>query len=222
MIVYLVPIGRGRFELYSEAPDESEVASGRHEGFLRRWSHRVSVRWHELVDRARRGKGRGRITRWRDAVVRHLSETIAEQRMLWALRSRRSATLRYPSTVDQQTARSVLDAALSFARRHHLQWTIIDFLLSVASVIFVLVPGPNLAAYYFVFRLVGHLQSWRGASQAMDEVRWTLESDAGLAELASLVDWPRAARASKVAAIGAKLNLRRLPAFFDRVAMPST
>lgn len=222
MVVHLVPIGRGRFELYSEASDEPGAAPGRHDRILRRWSHAVSVRWHELVDAARRGKARSRPTRWRDAVVGRLAETIAEQRTLWALRSQPSATLRYPSTVERHTARSVLDTTLAHARRHHLRWSIIDLLLFVASVVFFFIPGPNLVAYYFAFRFVGHIQSWRGARQAMDKIRWALEPDASLAELASLVDWPRAARAPRVAAIGAKLNLRRLSAFFDRVAMPST
>jgi hypothetical protein len=88
--------------------------------------------------------------------------------------------------------------------------------------VFFFIPGPNLVAYYFAFRFVGHLQSWRGARQAMEAIAWTLEPDAGLAELAALADMPREARAPRVAAIAAQLNLQRLSAFFDRVAVPST
>jgi hypothetical protein len=56
----------------------------------------------------------------------------------------------------------------------------------------------------------------------MDAIAWTLEPDAGLAELGALADLPRDARAPRVAAIATSLNLPRLTAFFDRVAVPST
>jgi hypothetical protein len=56
----------------------------------------------------------------------------------------------------------------------------------------------------------------------MDVIKWSHEPDAGLAELASLVDRPRAERAMRVAAIAARLKLQRLSSFFDRVAVPST
>jgi hypothetical protein len=91
----------------------------------------------------------------------------------------------------------------------------------VASGPVALVPGPNFIAYYLAFRVIGHVQSWRGARQGMSRVAWTVESDAELAELGLLVDMPREARAPRVAAIADRLNLRRLSAFFDRVAVPS-
>jgi hypothetical protein len=76
-------------------------------------------------------------------------------------------------------------------------------------------------SWYFFFRVVGHFLSWRGARRAAERVRWRFEADQSLAELAALVDVPRAARAPRVAAIAARLNLPRLSAFFDRVAVPS-
>ena len=75
-----------------------------------------------------------------------------------------------------------------------------------ASGILAPVPGPNVLAYYLGFRLVGHWLSWRGARHAIGDVQWTLEPDGSLAELASLVNMPRAARASRVDAIAARLE----------------
>jgi hypothetical protein len=222
MVVFLVPAGRDRFELYSEAGEDLGPPPRHDDGRFRRWAHAVNVQWHELVDAARRGKARTRLTRWRDAIVCRLAETIAEQRTLWALRSRTAATLRFPAGLEPARAKAVLDAAAADARRHHLRWFTIDVLLFISSVVFFFIPGPNLVAYYFAFRFIGHLQSWRGAKQALDVIDWSLEPDAGLAELASLVNVPRAARAPRVAAIAAALNLQRLSAFFDRVAVPST
>ena len=222
MVVFLVPAGRDRFELYSEAPEEPGTPPGQEDGRFRRWAHSASrpVAAARRSGAASAGRAAGWPS-WRDAVVCRLAETIAEQRTLWALRTRTEATLSYPATIAVERARSAVDKALSHARRHHQRWFIIDLILFVSSVVFFFIPGPNLVAYYFAFRLIGHLQSWRGARQAMDVIKWSFEPDAGLAELASLVDLPRAERAPRVAAIAARLNLPRLPSFFDRVAVPS-
>lgn len=221
MTVFLVPIGRDRFELYSEAGDEPPVPPEPHSGRLRRWFHTAHVQWHQLVERARHGKPQSRFARWRDAIVCRLAEAIAEQRTLWALRADTSATLTHPADVTEAHARGVLNASLGRARVHHLRWFVIDVVLFIASGVLFFVPGPNLVAYYFMFRFVGHLQSWRGARQALENIRWTFEPETELAELGSLVDVPRDARAPLVEAIAAKLNLPRLSAFFDRVAVPS-
>ncbi len=222
MTVYLVPVGKSRFELYAEPPEEPSTPPSLHAGFLQRWSYLAAIRWHEIVDAARRGQGSGRLARGRDAVVRRLAETIAEQRTLWGLRGRSAATVLFPSLLSTASARATLNASLAQARRHHGWWLVIDVILLLGSAVLALVPGPNLIAYYFLFRLVGHLQSWRGARDGLERVAWRLEANQSLAELASLVDVPRAARASRVAAIAARLNVPRLSAFFDRAAVPSS
>lgn len=220
MVAFLVPARGDRFELYSEASEDPDTPPGREEGRFRRWAHSASVQWQQFVEAARRRRPKSRLAHWRDAIVFRLAETIAEQRTLWALRTRSEATLQYPGTIALDRARSELGTALSHARRHHQRWIIIDLALFVSSVVFFFIPGPNLIAYYFAFRLIGHLQSWRGARQAMDVIKWSFEPDTQLAELASLVDLPRSERAPRVAAIAARLNLPRLPSFFDRVAVP--
>ena len=221
--IFLVPAGGERFELYSEAPEGPPEAPEHHEGRFRHWAHQASVRWHAMTETARRGGSeRGRFARWRDTIVCRLAETIAEQRTLWMLRDKSEATMRCPSTLDTSRAASVLMQVADRARRHHLRWFIIDLTLFVLSGILFFVPGPNIVAYYLAFRFVGHLQSWRGARRAMEQITWRFEPDAGLAELASLVDVPREARAPRVAAIAERLNLPRLTAFFDRVAVPSS
>jgi len=120
--------------------------------------------------------------------------------------------------VGEAEAHAALDRALLAAGRHHGWWMIVDTPLLILSGILAPVPGPNVLAYYLGFRVVGHWLSWRGARYAAARVQWTFEPDGSLAELASLVNLPRAARASRVDAIAARLNLHRLPAFFERVA----
>lgn len=220
-MVYLVPAGRGRYELYSESQDDPAAAPNQSDGFFRRWAQRASARWHDVVEAARLNAPEGRLIQWRNAIVCRLAESIAEQRTLWSLRKATQALVRYPATLEESRARRILMKGLEDARRNHLFWFVVDLTGFVVSAVLALVPGPNLIAYYFAFRLIGHFQSWRGARRGMDGIAWTFEADAGLAELAALVDVPREARASRVEEIAAQLNLTRLSAFFDRVAMPS-
>ena len=159
--------------------------------------------------------------RSRDLLVHRIAESMAEQRALWTLLGESSATLCYPSLLTQADARTTLRAILIHARRHHRTWFVIDLVLLTASLILSVIPGPNVIAYYFVFRVVGHLQSWRGARDGLDRVVWTAEGNDGLAELVALVDAPRGERRPRVEAIDASLNAPRLSAFFDRIAAPS-
>jgi hypothetical protein len=222
MVVYLVPASRSRHELYFEAPeDPSGAAAPPPEGFFRQWAFTATERWHALVESARGHAGDGRIARWRNAAICAVAESIAEQRTLWALKGQPAACAHFPTSLTADEARQIVMTLLGHARRYHLRWLIVDLLLLTISGILALVPGPNLLAYYFAFRVVGHLQSWRGARQGAQTTVWTFEPDPGLTELGSLVDLPRDARAPRVAAIAERLNLPNLSVFFDRVAVPS-
>ena len=223
VIVYLVPVGAARFELYTEQRDDA-VPDGPPlppEGFWQRWRHRLHERWRESVRTARRAEpSAGWLGRLRDWAVRGVSETIAEQRTLWSLRACTGAALVHPSDLTEETAAAARDRLLTHAGRHHGRWLIIDAVLLAVSGVFVIVPGPNVLAYYFAFRVVAHYLSWRGARQALVRTAWRLSPEPALADLGRLAGLPREARASRVDAIAAALNLPRLAAFFDRTAVP--
>ena len=221
MVVYLVPAGPERFELYSEPPEDPDTQPDAGASRLRRWLHNANLQWQGLVEAARRGSSTSRFALWRDQVVCHLAESIAEQRTLWRLGSETGAGMRYPAGMDADRGRTILMAELAGARSHHLRWLLVDLTLFIATGVIAIVPGPNIFAYYMLFRVIGHCRSWWGARHGIVSVSWTFEADACLAELAALVNVPRAARARRVAAIAARLNLPRLSAFFDRVAVPS-
>ena len=113
--------------------------------------------------------------------------------------------------------RHVRDAAaaaradiLAAAAAHHVRWLALSTMALVASGVFVLVPGPNLIAYYFAFRVLGHFFSWRGARRAA-AARWDFLERAGTRRAARPRDLPREARASRVDAIAARLCLRPRP-----------
>jgi hypothetical protein len=219
MTVYLVPVGHGRFELYSEPPDPDRA--GDPGGWLRRRMHTWRERWHETVAAARVDDPRGRFARWRGTVICRLAETIGEQRTLWSLRDQHEVTLVYPADLDEASARALLRAELGRARGHHRNWLALDTGAFIASGLLMLVPGPNLIAYYFAFRLIGHYLSWRGAVRGQNGLMWIAAPDERLVELRALADLPRPARAPRVEAIAASLNLEQLAAFFDRAAAPA-
>jgi hypothetical protein len=220
-VVYLVPLGRNRYELYSEPPDEEDAAPAPHDGFFHTRIERLRQGWRSLVQSARRGAATdSRLARWRDWAVSRIAESIAEQRTLWSLRSMEAADLRYSSDLTEAAATEQCRGLLAHARRHHGMWLILDGLLFAGSGVLALVPGPNVLAYYFGLRAVGHLLSWRGARQGLDRITWRQCPEPALAELAALASEPRDARAPRVEAIATHLNLPRLAAFFDRAAVP--
>ena len=89
------------------------------------------------------------------------------------------------------------------------------------SGLLVLVPGPNVIAYYLAFRLVGHYLSMRGARQGLDVVQWALSPSAALAELRQAVTMDPDQRVARVSDIAARLHLERLVTFFQRIAVPA-
>ncbi len=224
--VYLVPIGLGRFELYTEpADDTAAAASPEPAGFWGRTIRRLLESWHELARaaHAERGVGAppGRLARGRDWLVRRIAESIAEQRTLWSLRAVSSALFVHPSNLSSASAAAIRERLLTQRRRHHGRWLIANLVGVAATAILVLLPGPNLIGYYFVFRAIGHFLSWRGARQALDRIAWTPRPEDALASLVSSHSSRGRSAPAASTMLAVRLQLPRLVAFFDRVAVPA-
>lgn len=172
LLVYLVPIGSGRFELYSEPYDDRDPAAGPPDGVFRASVRALEARWRAAVHAAELDASTGGLRRLRDRAVRSAAETIAEQRTLWRLRHAVEATLVYPPDVGEASAVDLSRRLLAHARRHHAWWLAIDGLALVVSGLFALIPGPNLIAYYFALRVAGHFLSLRGAQRALGAIAW--------------------------------------------------
>jgi hypothetical protein len=216
VLVHLVPIGRGKFELYAEPPEVATEPPPHDAGRLRHWLHNAGNQWRSFVDTARLDTASGRVARWRDALIRTLADSIDEQHTMWSLRTTTAATALYPAQMTRDAAHDALNRRLADARRFHGIRFAIYLTLFVASGILFFVPGPNVVAYYLGFQAFGHMQSWRGARQATSTLQWTLSPSEELAELDRLKGRPHQDRASQVEAIAARLGLPRLPAFFER------
>jgi hypothetical protein len=219
--VYLVPIGGKRFELYTEPEDSTADDPRQPPGFWHRTLHQLHERWRHAVHTARAesaGASSGRIARARDWVVRSIDESIAEQRTLWSLRGMTSAAFVYPDDLTESSAAETRGQLLAHARRHHGWWLLVNLAGAFATAVLVLLPGPNVIGYYFLFRVVAHFLSWSGARHALVRAAWRGRPEPTLTELAALAAVPSGERAPRVEMIAAGLHLPRFAEFFDRVA----
>lgn len=223
-----MPVGRERYELYCEVPDEPEEPDDeRPSGFIRRVKARFTAMLAEAERERRHGRAerdaeeRGLFARTKARMMRWVAESIAEQRLLWHLRRQDAACLHYPTDLHQADATAMMRRQLVRDFDRHRFWLIIDSLLLVASGLLVLVPGPNLVGYYFAFRTVGHFLSVRGARHGLDVVRWTEQASVPLAELRGAIDLDGEARDRHVHDVATALKLEHLARFFERTAIPS-
>jgi hypothetical protein len=109
MDVYLVPVGADRYELYCEVPDDSPEPSEKvPQGFVRR----LIQRFRDMVADAERERRQGTTdtaslswsARLRAKTMRRVAESIAEQRLLWHLRSQTAACLHFPDDLTELAA----------------------------------------------------------------------------------------------------------------------
>lgn len=228
MDVYLVPIAPDRYELYCEVPDEpEEPGDERPSGFVRRMKLRFASVLAEAERERRRGhvdreeEPRGVLARMKARFLRWVAESIAEQRLLWHLRRQTAACLYYPTDVEERHATTLLRGQLGRDVDRHRFWLVIDSLLFIASGLLVLVPGPNVVAYYFAFRMVGHFLSLRGARQGLDVVEWRPEQSAPLTELRGAIELDGEERNRRLRRVADALKLEHLVKFFERTAIPS-
>jgi hypothetical protein len=226
MDVFLVPVASDRYELYCEEPDEPQPQDAAPpSGFVRRLVHRFRELLAE-AERERRGTTAGAeapqgfTARVRARIMRYVAESIAEQRLLWQLRGRAEACLFYPDDLMEAHAREILRRQLNRDFERHRFWLAIDSVGLVASGALMLLPGPNVVAYYFAFRIVGHFLSVRGARQGLVVVTWTTQASMPLSTLRGMVGIPPEARADRVHEVATTLRLEHLAAFFQRTAIP--
>jgi hypothetical protein len=227
--VFLVPAGGARHELYcevAEAPAPVDEAES-HAGILKR----IVTRFREILAVAERehrerqsGAGvdpqepKSFLRRARDRTMRWIAESIAEQRLLWHLRGCSEATLVYPHDLSERDATAALMSQLTVDYERHRRWFVIDLLGFVASGLVFFVPGPNVVAYYFLFRFVGHFLSMRGARQGLLVVRWRAQPSPPLSELRATLALQPEARERRLHDIAARLNLEHLASFVQRIA----
>jgi hypothetical protein len=229
MDVFVIPVGRERYELYCESPAHALAPGERPTGLLGRLWHNFSTLLHAAEDQYRRGEVKDRATslreRLQDRAMAWMAQRIAEQRLLWNLRGETTAVVSHPQDMSFDQVMTLVRRILQHDYDRHRRWMIIDgiaFALSsiVLGPFFLLVPGvANIPAAYFGFRFFGHWLSMRGAAQGLQRVAWTGKPCPPLSELREVVAMTPPARDERVHDIARRLRLQHLSTFFERVTL---
>lgn len=221
-----MPIGPDRYELYCEIAIAPEISAGpAPAGLFGRLKHSFGAMLRAAEERQHRhdrAEGPGATTwlgRLQNRIMAWVAERIAEQRLLWNLRGETEALAIHPDDMTFDQAQTLVHRMLQRDYDRHKVWLVVDLLGFVASGVFFFIPGPNLVAYYFGFRVVGHWLSMRGASQGLHRVAWAGRPCPPLTDLRRVSAMPPGERERHVHAIAERLHLQRFSTFFERVAL---
>jgi hypothetical protein len=235
MDVFLIPAAtEDQYELYYEAPEGAQDADGA-EGAdgatgLRGLIHRVRVRFSEMLREAEEWRLRrheeeqeiaekvGLMTRLRRRAMGFVVERIAEQRLLWHLRTATCVCAQIPTDLTEVQAEEIIRRTLKKDLDHHFKWMWIDLVLLILVAPLVLVPGPNVPGFYFTFQVVGHFLSYRGAKHGLNGAKWTIKQNAALTELRPLLVTTEPHRIRRIQEVAARLRLQHLATYFEQVA----
>ena len=225
MNVFLVPVASDRYELYCEEVDEPDAdASAARAGVLGRVNHHFRQTLAEAERERHRVPDPSEarppfLVRVKRRLLRWIAESIAEQRLLWQLRRRAEASLVHPDDLTAPQALQVLRRSLQRDWERHRFWMIVDLLGGIGSIFLILLPGPNIIGYYFLFRIVGHFLSLRGARHGLSQITWSMTASDALTTLRAVVDEPPAQREPVVREVASALRLEHLATFFQRAAV---
>jgi hypothetical protein len=216
MDVYLVPVGDDRYELYCERAERADADASPPTG----WRRVTAIFTRALAEgeRARHAPApdneapHGRARRW---FARKLAEAVSEQRLLWHLRHETHVRLVHADDLTAPAAIDLSRKSLSGDRDKHLRWAIVDGTLALLCAPIALLPGPNVFAYYFLFRSGGHYLSWRGAGQGLTAITWDPQSSPHLTALRQALHLSPDVRSQRLDEIAAALGLDRLASFVD-------
>lgn len=229
MDVYLIPVGpagSNRYEMYCEEADDDPTdgqdleSGGWFSGLLQKFRASLARVENERLNAAETDqRPKPWMERMKDRGLSWIAERIAEQRLLWGLRKQAEAQLFYPDDLTQKDTERVCRTDLQREADRHLKWLIIDAILFTVSGVFFWIPGPNVLAYYFGFRMVGHYLSRRGAKHALTEVRWSYCPSAELSQLRRAISLAGQDRDREVHEVASRLRLEHLAKFVERVAI---
>jgi hypothetical protein len=228
MDVFVIPIGRERYELYCEPSAETTSAvSGSASGLIGRMRDKFNAIVHSAEEwhRHDRPKPTGIIGRIKGRLLSWAAQRIVEQRLLWNLRNHTEVVAAHPQDMAFEQVLTLIMRMLQDDHDRHRRWMIVDGILFVLTFVFLgpfflLIPGiANIPALYFGFRAIGHWLSMHGASQGLHRVAWSGRSCPPLSELRDVVLLEPPVRDARVHDVAERLRLPHLRTFFERVAV---
>jgi hypothetical protein len=226
MNVYFIPLGQGRHEPYFEHEDGDEALDAREgAGMLAR----LAARFRQTLRDAERGRhherahdpSTGVLGRVQRGLLRWIAERVAEQRLLWHLRRVDEAILYVPDSLEAAAAERAFLQGLRRDGDRHLRLLALHAVGLALSAPLVLVPGPNLFGYFFLFTVISHFLAFRGARRGTSRVRWSVVPSAALSELGRALAAAAPERRRLVHDVAERLRLPRLARFVERMAVPT-
>lgn len=223
--VYVLPMGPSGYELFCERQADEESAAGEpgQPGVWGRLVNRFGVMLRAAEDQEAGADPQaveyGWLARVQRRMLAWMAERVAEQRLLWRLRGKARVVASHPDDVSFEEVLPIAHRLLRKDYERHRRWLVVDVIILVISGVLALVPGPNVLAYFFAFRVVGHWLSMRGAQQGLGSAAWSGRPCPELTRLRGVVDAAPAERAARLHEVAARLGLERLPRFVERMAM---
>lgn len=222
MDVYLVPIGRDRYECYYEAEEVEETIEPGELGLFARMRHRFNEQLKE-AERARHQKvieePKTFVGRWHKRSMRWIAERIAEQRLLWHLRKAKTARLHTSQDLVPSDAEAIMRDTMRRDADFHRNRLIPHTLALILSAAVAVVPGPNVLGYLFTFTVVGHFLAWRGAVNALNAVSWTVVSNPALTDLRYAFSLEGDARHRLIKEVAQRLHMPKMARFVEQMSM---
>jgi hypothetical protein len=219
--VYLVPIARDRYECYYEAAEIEETVEPGEEGFFARMRHKFNEQLKE-AEQARHQKAieepKTFLGRMHKRTLRWIAERMAEQRLLWHLRTADGATLHASADLLPQDAEWLMRESMKRDADFHRNRLIPHTLLLILSAAVALVPGPNVLGYLFTFTVVGHFLAWRGAVNALNGVAWTVKSNPALTDLRHAFSLDADQRHRLIKEVASRLHMPKMARFVEQMA----
>lgn len=198
--VYLLPHRNGRFSLYSEAflaAPEPESGS------------EPETTGSNLVTAAKRSWD---IVRRTQQTLSHASRSREELlKKVKALSELERLRLIHPASLTGDDAGRIYRDLVADEIERHRRWLWVDGLLVPLSLIFTIIPGPNLLLAYLAWRSLAHYRTKKGGDRALSELQLELVPSEALDRLARIT---RPAlglgRRQRIRELGRELGLPRL------------
>jgi hypothetical protein len=192
---------RGRVHFYGEpaaAPDET---SGRASWLERKWDS-----WHARLINAEGHTGR--LLRTLEAWLKRFEAP--DEPMLRALRHADTVTLVRGEDVDPDSSRREWHGYLRGRLWRHGPWLVFNLAVTPFAALLTPLPGPNIMAYWFVYRAICDALAVAGARHAAKR-SLPLQHRAS----AALDDWP--ATDATIDQLAAEMNWTGFRTFLDRL-----
>jgi hypothetical protein len=157
--IYLLLVDHKRFFFYSDESESShEDGEGEDPGARRRtgvrgWVHDRFVKFKSAWQHSDSGAllWMRKSWDWLHSFAR------PDETMLARLRSTRRIDLHHPAARHGADVRAIWQDYLTRQWRRHLVWMSLNGLIAPFTLIFAILPGPNLIGYWFAYRAIHHV-----------------------------------------------------------------